>query len=337
MKIVHSHYLCNVDYTKDRILYINRFCLSLQVMKTVLITGGTGMLGTALTRELLKKGYEVIILTRSNRKINKPGITYATWDIEKGTIDPEAISNADYIVHLAGANLAGGRWTNKRKRIFTESRVRSGGLLVKALKEIPNKVQAVISSSAIGFYGADEDGPGRPFVESYPPDHNFLGQLVLQWEEAVGTVTSYVKRLVILRFAMILSTEGGALKEFLMPLKFGVSTILGSGRQMVSWIHIDDATGIIMASIENENIKGVYNAVAPDVVSNKVLMRKIASNFNGYYIKARVPAGIIKLVFGEMSIEVLKSATVSSEKIINEQYEFLFPGLESAIQNLAAS
>lgn len=334
---MYRNCFCNPDYTKSRFLYINFFCLSLLKMKTVLITGGTGMLGTALTGELLKKGYEVIILTRSIRRNTQPGISYAKWDIEKGSIDQEAIKRADYIVHLAGANLAGGRWTKKRKKIFTDSRVKSGELLVKALQEIPNQVQALISSSAIGFYGADEDGPGRPFVEGDPPDHNFLGKLVQQWEGAVEPVSLLGKRLVILRFAMILSTEGGAFKEFMMPLRFGLSTILGSGKQTVSWIHIADATGIIIAAIENEKINGVYNAVAPEPVSNKILMKTIASNSRRNYITVRVPAIAIRAMFGEMSIEVLKSATINSEKIVREGYEFLYPRIETAIRKLVAS
>ena len=328
---------CNADYTKPDFPYINFFCFSLLNMKTVLITGGTGMLGTALSTELVKQGYGVIILTRSFRNSNKPGISYALWDVNKGFIEEQAIQKADYIVHLAGANLAVGRWTKKRKKVFTDSRVKTGALLVNTLRQVPNKVLAVISASAIGYYGADEDGPGVPFIETDAADHHFLGNLVQKWEDAVQPVASLGKRLVILRFGIILSKDGGAFREFQKPLSFGLCTILGNGKQIVSWIHISDAVGIIIHSINQEKMKGVYNAVSPFPVSNEILMKSIARNMAKKHICISVPSFALKLGLGEMSIEVLKSATVSSEKIIDDGYRFQYPDINSAIQQLVVS
>ena len=159
-------------------------------MATVVITGGTGLIGTALTKALAAKGYNVIILSRSRKQSSEKNIFYAVWDLSKQTIDEDAIKNADYIVHLAGANVGEKRWTEKRKKEIVDSRVDSGNLLVKALKEIPNKIKAVISSSAMGYYGPDSNTPGaKPFAETDPPYKDFLATTVVKWEGAIKPVT----------------------------------------------------------------------------------------------------------------------------------------------------
>ncbi len=325
----------NLIYTNACFTGANLLFSFFASMEKVLITGGTGMLGTALRQRLVEKGYEVIILTRKKRS---PGnqTSYAAWDAEKGFIEENAISEADHIVHLAGANLAEGRWTEKRKKIFRDSRVKTGELLVHALATIPNKVRTVVSASAIGYYGPDASNP-RPFVEDDNPDNDFLGTLVQQWEGAIKPVQQQDKRLVIFRFGILLSTSGGAYEAFKKPLKFGVSAVLGNGKQIVSWLHIDDATGMILEAITNPSLNGVYNAVAPQPVSNKQLMQSIARHISPRHIQLAVPAVFLKIGLGEMSIEVLKSATVSAEKIKQAGYVFQYPDIDSAIRKLAAS
>ncbi|RYF85268.1 MAG: NAD-dependent epimerase/dehydratase family protein, partial [Chitinophagaceae bacterium] len=193
-------------------------------MATILITGGTGMIGRALTKELLRQGHQVTVLTRRT-KPSKSGIAYKEWDVEKGAIDKTAIEEADYLVHLAGANVADGRWTDKRKKEIVDSRVKSGELLVKSLKEIPNKIKAVVSASAIGWYGPDPQVPNpKPFVETGAADNAFLGKTCEQWESAIWPVADLGKRLVIYRIGIVLSNEGGAYAEFKKPLKFGVAS-----------------------------------------------------------------------------------------------------------------
>jgi len=306
-------------------------------MATVLITGGTGVIGTALTRSLVAKGYSVVILTR---KLPAGGsaagpVSYALWDVGAQTIDAAAVQQADFIVHLAGANVADGRWTEKRKREIVDSRVQSGRLLVKALTDIPNKVQAVVSASAIGWYGPDGQVPNpRPFVETDPADSAFLGRTCRQWEESIQPVTGLGKRLVILRTGIVLSAEGGAYAEFKKPLLFGVAGIMGSGKQTVSWIHIDDIVGLYITAIENASWNGVYNAVAPYPVSNKELVMAMAKAKGGAAIPAPVPAFALKIALGEMSVEVLKSATVSSAKAESAGYRFLYPNIDTATRNL---
>ena len=303
-------------------------------MATIVITGGTGMIGTALSKALADKGHDVIVLTRRAKQA-KGNIQYKEWNVESGTIDASAITAADYIVHLAGANVADGRWTEKRKREIIDSRVKSGGLLVKALQQHPNRVKAVISASAQGWYGPDPQVPNpRPFTETDPAHTDFLGTTSKAWEEAIAPVTQLGKRLVTFRIGIVLSNEGGAYAEFKRPVTFGGATILGSGNQVVSWIHIRDLIRLFIAAIDNDSWKGVYNAVAPNPVSNKALILQIAKERGRFYVPFNVPSFALKIALGEMSIEVLKSTTVSSQKVQDTGFEFLYPTIGKAVAAL---
>lgn len=308
-------------------------------MATILLTGGTGLVGRALSSALLEKKHNVIILTRSTKQMAispqpKNGIQWVQWNVEAQTIDKDAVAKADYIIHLAGAGVADKRWTKKRKQEIVDSRVKSGALLVTALSEIENNVKAVITASAIGWYGADPVIPNPiPFLEDAPADTAFLGDTCRQWEQSIEPVTQLKKRVVKLRIGIVLSKDGGALKEFIKPLQFGVAAILDNGKQMISWIHIDDLVNMFMAAIENENMNGVYNAVAPKPVSNKELTLELARSRKKFFIPFYVPSFILKLLLGEMSIEILKSATVSSTKIQQAGFNFKFPDIKSALKN----
>jgi len=307
-------------------------------MATVLITGGTGLIGKELSKLLLQKGDEVIILTRKipaiGHRSSAIGLHYAEWDIEKQTIDSTAIQQTDFIIHLAGAGVADKRWSPKRKKEIVDSRIQSSALIIKSLKETPNKVKAVISASAIGWYGADPSIPNiKPFTEGDKPDSKFLGDTCRLWEESIEPVTSMDIRLVILRTGIVLSKKGGALKEFIKPLRSGIAAILGNGKQMISWIHIDDLCRMYVDAIENASRSGVYNAVAPYPVDNKTLVLDLARQMRGrFFITLYVPSFILKWMLGEMSIEVLKSATVSANKIRETGFQFLFPTIESALK-----
>jgi uncharacterized protein len=303
-------------------------------MATVVITGGTGMIGTALTRELVRREHAVIILTRKAK--NAEGkVVYKEWDVRNGRIDHTAIQEADYIIHLAGAGVADKRWTEKRKREIEQSRVKGSALLVKALQENTNHVRSVISASAIGWYGPDPQVPNpRPFIETDPADSAFLGATCVKWEDSIRPVASLGKRLVILRTGIVLSKEGGAYAEFKKPLKFGAATVLGTGRQVISWIHIDDLVRLYITAIENEQMHGVFNAVAPHPVTNKLFIKTIAKESGRFYLPVPVPSLALKIALGEMSIEVLKSATVSALKVQETGFQFLYPQLAAAVKNL---
>lgn len=301
-------------------------------MANVLITGGTGMIGKALTSALLDKGYTVTILTRE-KPASSPNqeISFAEWDISNQKIDKEAIAKADHIIHLAGANVGEKRWTKKRKKEIVDSRVKSGELLIKAMKEIPNRVKTVVTSSGIGWYGPDPVIPNpHPFKEDAPVHTDFLGQTCLQWEQCLDPVTQLGKRLVKLRTGIVLSPNGGALDEFKKPLRFGLATILGNGRQIVSWIALEDLVQLYIKAIEDTGMSGPFNAVAPHPVTNKELVLQLARAHGKFYIPFYVPVFILKLVLGEMSIEVLKSATVSCDKILGTGFNFEYATIETA-------
>jgi uncharacterized protein (TIGR01777 family) len=309
-------------------------------MKTVIITGGTGLIGKQLTALLLKKGYNVIIFSHSQESKNTQSNTsIAHWNIANGEIDKDAIAKADYIIHLAGAGVADKRWTKERKKEIIESRTRSSALLVKALAEVDNHVTTVISSSAIGWYGPDTTASRKNgFTEDELPSTDFLGETCRLWEESIEPVRSLDKRLVKLRTGIVLSNGGGALTEFKKPLKAGIAAILGTGNQVVSWIHIDDICRMYLAAIQNEEMVGAYNAVAPAPVTNKELTLSLAKKMRGNtYLPVHVPAFALKLALGEMSIEVLKSATVSANKVLQSGFAFSYSTIEVALTQLIQS
>lgn len=307
-------------------------------MTTVLITGGTGMIGSALTHALVERNYKVIILSREipGQKPGAANVTYAKWDVNHQTIDTDAIRKADYIVHLAGAGVGDKRWTAKRKKEIIDSRVKSAALLRKSCQETPNQVKAVISASGIGWYGEDPVIPNpRPFREDDPADNSFLGTTCKEWEESAELFTQLGKRVVRLRTGIALSKKGGALDEFKKPVKFGIAAILGNGKQVCSWVHIDDLVRLYIMAIEDDNMRGAYNAVAPKPVSNQELTVQLARAIKGsFFIPVHVPSFVLKTVIGEMSIEVLKSATVSCDKVHYRGFTFLYPTIEAALKDL---
>ena len=307
-------------------------------MTTVLITGGTGMIGAALTNALVERNYKVIILSRGpvSHQPATNNISYAKWNVENQTIDIPAFQKADYIIHLAGAGIADKRWTEKRKREIIDSRVKSAELLVKTCGGNSNNLKAIVSASAIGWYGADPVIPNpRPFREDDPADDSFLGATCKEWENSTEPFVHLGKRVVRFRTGIVLSNEGGALDEFKKPLRFGIAAILGNGKQVYSWIHIDDLVRLYIKAIEDDNMRGTYNAVAPKPVSNKELTMQLAREKKGnFFIPVHVPTFVLKAMLGEMSFEVLKSATVSCDKIHYSGFTFLYPTVEAALKNL---
>ena len=307
-------------------------------MQTILITGGTGMVGQSLTNMLLNKGYQVIVLTRQKKQSSRANFSFAQWDLNKGWIDPAAIAAADYIIHLAGEGVADKRWTAARKKAILDSRVDTSALLVKTLKAHPNKVKAIVAASAIGWYGPDNaKSTASGFVETDPVDSSFLGDTCQQWEESMHPVKAIGIRLVTIRIGIVFNKMGGALAEFIKPAKLGAAAILGDGKQIVSWIHQQDLNRLMLFALENEKVVGVYNAVAPDPVNNAILTKAIAKRFHSWAIPFNVPSFILKIMLGEMSVEVLKSANVSASKIIAAGFNFDYASMDEALDDLLIS
>ncbi len=307
-------------------------------MATVLITGGTGLIGQSLATALVGKNYTVVLLTRNTTAPDPAmkGVTYSHWDATKKIIDTECIAVADYVIHLAGAGIAEKRWTKKRKQLIVDSRVEGTTFLANAIREHGKHIKAVIAASAIGWYGADVDTKNpQPFTEEAPPASDFLADVCRQWEESWQPLIGTGVRLVKLRTGVVVSRDGGAIKEFLKPLRWGIAPILSKGDQRMSWIHVDDIVRLYIAAIENETYSGVYNAVAPVSVTNKELMLLLArKERKSFFIPFFIPSFLLKIVLGEMSGELLKSTTVSAHKLYRSGFDFLYPNPDKAIEAL---
>ncbi len=310
-------------------------------MPVVLISGGTGLIGKNLTSHLISRGYEVIILSRKQVTGNtQQGVSYSVWNIKTSQIDKDVVAKADYIINLAGAGVMDKRWTAGYKKEIEESRIKSGELIVEALQQTNNKVNTVVSASAIGWYGKDPkqiSTGANGYIESDEADTGFLGNACRLWEQSIEPVTKMGKRLTILRLGIVLSNEGGAFAEFKKPIRFGVAAILGNGNQMISWIHIDDVCRMFIYAMENESLSGSYNAVSPEPVTNKQLILKTADLLRrSFYVPVYVPALFLKLFLGKKSLEVLKSTTVSCDKIKKAGFTFLYPALDTALGKLTS-
>jgi uncharacterized protein (TIGR01777 family) len=301
-------------------------------MRTILITGGTGLVGKSLTKRLTEKNYEVIILTRNLKDVaTQKNVSYAVWNVKEKQIDLKAVKKADAIIHLAGAGVMDKKWTEEYKQEIRDSRINSSELLLNTLKNNEHKVQIIVSASAIGWYGEDKKD-GHFFTENEPADAAFLGEVCKEWEDSIEPARAMGIRVVKLRTGIVLGNAGGAYPEFKLSLKFGVASILGSGKQMISWIHIDDLCREYIFALENDNMQGSYNAVAPNPVNNKNLTLAIAENIKGkFYIPIHIPQFVLDVMLGKRSVEILKSATVSTDKIREAGFTFLYPTIEACV------
>ena len=318
-------------------LFLHNQIIKSIIMQTVIITGGTGMVGKHLTKHLTGRGYRVIILTRKIPSVIQPNsnVSFALWNVATKTIDISAIQKANYIVHLAGAGVVDKKWTVEYKSEIVKSRTESSALLVETLRNNTHSIKGIISASAIGWYGEDP-APGKDgFIETDKPAAGFLGETCKLWEQSIEPVEALNIRLVKVRIGIVLSNEGGALAEFKKPIQLGIAGILGDGNQAVSWIHIDDLCSIFTEGIENEQLHGSYNAVAPTPVSNKALTLELARQMKGkFYIPVNVPKFVLKIMLGDRSVEVLKSTTVNCDKIKQAGFTFFYPSIEAAIAQL---
>ncbi|RKS13566.1 TIGR01777 family oxidoreductase [Flavobacterium sp. 120] len=298
--------------------------------KNVLISGGSGFIGSHLTGLLIAKGYSVSILSRSEKQ-NKGDIFYYKWDVANQTIDESAVLNADYIIHLAGENIAEKRWTAKRKAAIIDSREKSTQLLYSVLKKNNKKLDAFISASAVGIYGAVN---GEEICsENTSPANDFLGYTCQKWEGALDFIENLNIRTVKIRTGLVLGKNDGFLKKLIPLFKFRLGSALGSGKQYMPWIHVDDLCNIYLQAVLNPNMEGAYNAAVNDNTTNTIFSKTLARIF-GYSIwLPNVPAFVLKLVMGEMAVIVLTGRRVSSDKIEETGFQFKFKNLEEALKD----
>lgn len=297
-------------------------------MSTILITGGTGLIGKQLTKLLIKKGYTVNLLSRT--KTAKNNTFY--WNLEQNFIEEEAIKTCDYIIHLAGANIAEKKWTTKRKQLLIDSRVKTANFLFEAVKKRNPTLKGFISASGIGYYGAITTA--KIFTEEDKPSNDFISRICIEWENATKQFEIINIRTVILRTGVVFAEKESALQKITMPIKFGFGGAIGTGKQSMPWIHITDLCEIYAAAIENNNLTGIYNAVAPEAITNKELTIRIANFLKKPLWLPNIPSFFMKLLFGEMAVILLKGSHVSSQKIQKTGFKFQFPTLKEALDKI---
>ena len=295
--------------------------------EVILITGGSGMIGKALTSFLLSKGFEVRHLLR--RKTGRKDIKEFLWNIELGQIDQNAFFETDVIIHLAGSNVGSGRWTQSKKKEILESRTLATHLLANQLNKTNHRVKKIISASAIGYYGTNQQG--HIFTEEEKPGSDFMAQVCVAWENELLKIN--IPK-VIYRLGVVLSNDGGALPKMAQPIRMGIGVPIGRGSQPVPWIHIEDVCHAFLFTIQNESMNGVYNLVAPEQTTNAQMMKSISSALKKPYIPLGVPGFLLKLMLGEQSVVVLEGAFVSPQKLINVGFKFEYNELSTALSNL---
>lgn len=296
--------------------------------KNVLLTGGTGFIGRHLTEVLIDNGYTVSILSRSARE-NTSLITYYKWNLKSNYINEDAILQADYIIHLAGDGIVEKRWTKNRKKVILESRTKPIDLIFSILKKHNKTLDAFVSASAIGIYGAITSH--KICTEDTPPANDFLGITCQQWEQTTDKIGALGIRTVKVRTGIVFGRNEGFLKKVTPGFKSGFGAVLGTGKQYIPWIHVEDLAQIYLKAIANPELHGPYNACITDNTTNSRFSKTFANLF-GYAIwLPKVPPFILRIVLGEMSQAVLEGQRVSSEKIQKSGFEFQFTDLEKTL------
>lgn len=298
-------------------------------MEKILISGGTGLIGTRLTQLLPEYGYRPMILSRSKRDLK--GTDSYIWDVREMQIDEAAIREADHIIHLAGAGVADKPWTEKRKREIMNSRVQSTRLLAQALDLTDNKVKSFISTSAVGFYG---DGGDELLTEDKANGSDFLAKVCRNWEDEAQKIADTGLRTAIIRVGLVMSTQGGALPKMKQTAAFGLLSPFGDGRMYNPWIHLDDVCRMYIHAIQNENCSGVYNGAAPEPVRNSELVGAIKEAMDRFALVIPVPTFVLKTLLGELSIALLAGYKTSAKKILDSGFEFSQPDLVPALKDL---
>lgn len=297
--------------------------------KNILLTGGSGFTGTLLTEALLDKGYKVSHLSRKPE--NNPRVKTFLWEVHQDMIDEACVDGVDTIIHLAGAGVVDKRWTDDRKQEIIDSRTKSIELIYKVLGKKEHSVKTFISASATGYYGNRGD---EILTEESKPGSDFLSEVCVKWEKATDEGGKLGLRILKFRTGIVLNKDGGALPQFTSTVKLGIGSPLGNGNQWMPWIHWQDVVQMYIYGIEHENLNGVYNMAAPNPVTNTQLVKAVAKQLNKPFWAPNVPAFILKLLMGEMSIAVLESDRTSAQKIEAAGFKFKYAELQDALNEI---
>lgn len=296
-------------------------------MSVILLAGGTGLIGRRLSELLRTQGHTVRNLTRSPK-----GEGQFAWNPASGALDEAALRDVDAVINLAGAGIADRRWTTARKRELIESRVQSGWTLRNAFERTGHRPRVYLSASAIGYYGNSGE---RQMIESDAPvDRSFMVECCRQWESAADEIARLGIRTIKMRIGVVLDKAGGALPEFVKPLRFGLGAYFSDGQAWYSWIHTDDVCRLFIWGMENPEINGVFNAVAPHPVRNRDLLKAIVKARRRPALLVPAPGFALRLVLGEMAAVVLNSNRVDSGKAIESGFQFQYPDLEGALAQI---
>lgn len=296
--------------------------------EVVVITGANGSVAKVLAKKL-ENEYSVRFLTRTKKREND-----FEWNVEKGTIDEKAFENVSHIIHLAGANISEKRWSDERKKEIISSRVDSAKLILETLEKKNIQLKSFISASAVGIYGAITSE--KIFKEDDEKGNDFLSEVVILWEKAADEFLDkgVAERVVKIRTSIVLSEKEGALKKMAVPVKFGIGSPIGTGKQYIPWIHIDDLCSVYEFALKNENMSGAYNASAPQHTDNENLTKEIAEVLDKPMFMPNIPGFVMKLIFGELSVALLEGSRTSSEKLQNTGFQFKFPDLKNTLEDL---
>jgi len=297
----------------------------------ILITGATGLIGSELVLLLLQNGISVHYLTTSKRKIeNQPNYKGFFWNPKLGIIDENCLMGVDAIIHLAGASISK-RWTKSYKQEIIESRIFSSNLLFKIVKENPNQVKQIISASGTAIY---PNSSSTVYTEdSKTIVDNFLSNVVLKWEESVDKFQSLNIKVCKLRTGVVFSDKGGALLEIVKPIKLGLGSPFGDGKQVQSWIHLHDLVAMYLFAVEN-SLEGVYNAVALHPITNSELTKNIATILEKPLFMPNIPKFVMKLILGDMHELLFDNKKISAQKIINAGFVFQYLTSEKALKDI---
>lgn len=298
----------------------------------IVITGGTGLIGSAVAREMGSAGHEVVVLTRDPSRTGPlpPNTRAVQWDGKTAGDWAKLLNGDTVIVHLAGDAIAAGRWTEEKKRRIRDSRVESGRAVLEAVRQAKAKPRALLQGSAVGYYGDTGD---EVVSELHPPGHDFLAQVCVEWEASTAEVAAMGVRRPVLRTGIVLSDQGGALPRMALPFRMLAGGPLGNGRQWLPWIHEVDEVGAIRFLIEHEDVDGPFNLTAPEPVTNRDLSRALGQVLHRPSF-APAPGFALRLLLGEMADALLHGQRAVPRRLLDLGYVFRYPEALAALRNL---